>query len=320
MYRAAKFASAISAGVVVSVPVATIPLMTVEAAEDCLIKPKDVTPPGQHWYYLIDRGSKRRCWYLHKETGTSAHASITRRARRAAIVDARKSDPAMTRTSADAHAEVGVRPAGTDNVQWGAQQTLVASDYPTGAGRDQPDAVSDASPQSPVTARWPEPAGVRSVSVEPPPPASFVVAAIAPDAKPEGTTTDLGLKDLGLKDLGLKDLGLKDLGPKDLGPKVVPLTQTSAEPPAAATQASLEPLFVATIGAITLTGFAGSSVYVMARIRRRPRSHPSMSASVSRGPGRPSAEVVDHSRLPRWLEPTATGSTRYPDRGYDAKT
>jgi len=299
MYRAAKFASAISAGVVVSVPVATIPLMTVEAAEDCLIKPKDVTPPGQHWYYLIDRGSKRRCWYLHKETGTSAHASITRRARRAAIVDARKSDPAMTRTSADAHAEVGVRPAGTDNVQWGAQQTLVPSDYPTGAGRDQPDAVSDASPQSPVTARWPEPAGVRSVSVEPPPPASFVVAAIAPDAKPEGTTTDLGLK--------------------DLGPKVVPLTLTSAEPPAAATQASLEPLFVATIGAITLTGFAGSSVYVMARIRRRPRSHPSMSASVSRGPGRPSAEVVDHSRLPRWLEPTATGSTRYGYDGYDAE-
>lgn len=302
MYRAAKFASAISAGVVVSVPVATIPLMTVEAAEDCLIKPKDVTPPGQHWYYLIDRGSKRRCWYLHKETGTSAHASITRRARRAAIVDARKSDPAMTRTSADAHAEVGVRPAGTDNVQWGAQQTLVPSDYPTGAGRDQPDAVSDASPQSPVTARWPEPAGVRSVSVEPPPPASFVVAAIAPDAKPEGTTTDLGLK----------DLGLKDLGPKDLGPKVVPLTLTSAEPPAAATQASLEPLFVATIGAITLTGFAGSSVYVMARIRRRPRSQD----GVSRGPGRPPAELVDHSRLPRWLEPTATGSTRY---GYDAE-
>ena len=291
MYRAAKFASAISAGVVVSVPVATIPLMTVEAAEDCLIKPKDVTPPGQHWYYLIDRGSKRRCWYLHKETGTSAHASITRRARRAAIVDARKGDPAMTRTSADAHAEVGVRPAGTDNVQWGAQQTLVPSDYPTGAGRDQPDAVSDASPQSPVTARWPEPAGVRSATIEPPPP-SFIVAAIAPDAKPDATKAEIG-------------------------PKVSPFALTSAETPAAAKQASLEPLFVATIGAITLTGFAGSSVYVMARIRRRPRSHPSMSASVSRGPGRPSAEVVDHSRLPRWLEPTATGS-RFPDHAYDS--
>jgi len=288
IFRAAKFASAISAGVVVSIPVTTVPLTTVEAAEDCLAKPGDVTPPGQHWYYLIDRGSKRRCWYLHKETGTSAHASITRRARRAAIVDARKSDSAMTRTSADAHAELGVQPARIDNAREGSQQTLVASDYPTGAGRDQPDVVADASPQSPVAARWPEPAGVRDAAVEPPPTASFVVAAIAPDAKPEGTTTDLG-------------------------PKVAPLTLTSAEPPAAAKQASLEPLFVATIGAITLTGFAGSSVYVMARIRRRPRSQD----GVSRGPGRPPAELVDHSRLPRWLEPTATGS-RYPDHAYDS--
>ena len=295
MYRAAKFASAISAGVVVSVPVATIPLMTVEAAEDCLSKPKDVTPPGQHWYYLIDRGSKRRCWYLHKETGTSAHASITRRARRAAIVEARKSDPAksdpvITRTSADAHAELGARPARDDNVQGVSQQTLVASDYPTGAVRDQPDTVSDASPQSPVTARWPEPAGVRSSAVEPPPP-PFVVAAIAPDAKPAATAVDVG-------------------------PKVSAFALTSADMPATAPQASLEPLFVATIGAITLTGFAGSSVYVVARSRRRPRSH----ASLSTGAGRPPAELVDHSRLPQWLEPTATGSTRYPDHDAEASS
>jgi hypothetical protein len=308
MYRAAKFVSAISAGVVVSVPVTTIPLMTVEAAEDCLAKPKDVTPPGQHWYYLIDRGSKRRCWYLHKETGTSSHASITRRARRAAMVASRKSEPAksdlaksdltMTRTSVDARAELGAQQGRDDNdpqvsgasvlLPQVSQQTLVASDYPTGAVSDQPNTVSDASPQSPVTARWPEPAGLRSTPAEPPLP-SFVVAAIAPDVKPTATTVDMG-------------------------PKVSAFALTSADMPATATRPSFEPLVLATIGAITLTGFAGSSVYVVARSRRRPRSHASVSASLSPGAGWPPAELVDHSRLPQWLEPT-----RYPDRAHDAE-
>jgi len=281
MYRAAKFVSAISTGVVVSVPVATIPLVAVEAADDCLTRPKDVTPAGQHWYYLIDRGSKRRCWYLHQETGTSAHASMTRRARRAAIVAARKSEPAMTRASADAYAEFGLPPGRDDDVPPVSQQTLVASDYPKPAEPDQPDTVSDAAPQSPVAARWPEPAGLRSAVVEPPPP-SFVVASAAPDA-----------------------------GTADSTPIAPP---AALETPAAAPPASLEPLFLATIGAIALTGFAGSSVYLLARVRRRPRSH----TGLPHGAGRP-AESVDHPRLPRWLEPTAAGSLRYPDRRHDAE-
>jgi hypothetical protein len=294
----------------VSLPVATIPLISVEAAEECLTKPKELTPPGQHWYYLIDRGSKRRCWYLHKETGTSSHASITRRARRAAIVDARNSEPAITRASADAYAEFGLPSGRDDNAPQVSQQTLVASDYPKRDGQDRPDTVSGATAQSPVAARWPEPAGIRSTVIEPPPAASFAVATITPDVTPE-----VGTADLAPKTLAPKDLAPKDLAPKDLAPKAPLAALTSAETPATGTSTSLETLLLATLGAMTLTGFAGSSVYLLSRPRRQPQAL----ASLAREPVWPPPDPVHHTRLPQWLDPAASASTRYRDRARDAQ-
>lgn len=34
-------------------------------AEDCLAAPNAASPSGQHWYYRIDRATRRHCWYLH---------------------------------------------------------------------------------------------------------------------------------------------------------------------------------------------------------------------------------------------------------------
>ena len=273
-YRATKFVSAISAGVVVSVPFATIPVRTVEAAEECVTKPREVTPPGQHWYYLIDRGSKRRCWYLHQEPGTSSHAAISRRARRAAIVAARESEPALPRAAREAYAEFGLPQGGDENAPRISQQTLIASDYPKGAGQNLPDTVSGDNPPSVVASRWPEPAGVLPASIEPPPPqpASFAVASAAPDATQDAATADLT-------------------------PKAAPVVLTSADPPATGTPASLKSLLLATVGAITISGFAGSSVYLLAQMRRRPPSH----GGASRGPGRPPTEWVDRTLPPPWL-------------------
>lgn len=269
--RAAKFVSAISAGVVVSVPFATIPVGTVEAAEECLTKPREIAPPGQHWYYLIDHGSKRRCWYLHKETETSSHPAISRRAHRAAIVAARESEPALPSATRDAYAEFGLPQGGDETAPAVSQQTLIASDYPKGAGQDQRDNVSGESPQSLVASRWPDPAGVLPVSIEPPKP-SFAVASAIPDAKQDADTADLT-------------------------PKAPPVVLTSADPPATGTPASLRSLLLATFGAITISGFAGSSVYLLTQMRRRPQYH----ARSSRGSGLPPAEWVDRSLPPPWL-------------------
>jgi hypothetical protein len=34
-------------------------------AADCLAEPNRDTPAGQHWYFHLDRGGDRKCWYLH---------------------------------------------------------------------------------------------------------------------------------------------------------------------------------------------------------------------------------------------------------------
>ena len=37
------------------------------AADNCLTAPKDKTPAGGHWYYRLERGTTRQCWYLRDE-------------------------------------------------------------------------------------------------------------------------------------------------------------------------------------------------------------------------------------------------------------
>jgi hypothetical protein len=44
------------------------------AAADCLTEPKGDTPPGQHWYYHLDRGTDRKCWYLHATASGAGEA------------------------------------------------------------------------------------------------------------------------------------------------------------------------------------------------------------------------------------------------------
>src|SRR5712664_4988322 len=62
--RTAKFASAICASLILGAPLTTISDSAARADDECLSSPKDQTPQGGHWYYRIDRVTKRHCWYL----------------------------------------------------------------------------------------------------------------------------------------------------------------------------------------------------------------------------------------------------------------
>src|SRR5687768_7803417 len=80
--RSVKFAPALVAGVVAGVSLATMTdlraqvIATAEAAtpatqaaaDGCQSAPKGTTPSGSHWYYRIDRVTKRQCWYLREES------------------------------------------------------------------------------------------------------------------------------------------------------------------------------------------------------------------------------------------------------------
>jgi hypothetical protein len=41
-------------------------------ADECLARPGAAAPKGSHWYYRIDRPTKRRCWYIGAQKARSA--------------------------------------------------------------------------------------------------------------------------------------------------------------------------------------------------------------------------------------------------------
>lgn len=45
-------------------------------ADDCVAAPKGAAPQGQHWYYHIDRATRRKCWYLHGAMPLRHHAAM----------------------------------------------------------------------------------------------------------------------------------------------------------------------------------------------------------------------------------------------------
>jgi hypothetical protein len=80
--RSVKFVPALFAGVVAGGSLATttdlraqVLTTSAEAAvqtplaavDGCLSAPKGPTPAGSHWYYRLDRVTKRQCWYLRQE-------------------------------------------------------------------------------------------------------------------------------------------------------------------------------------------------------------------------------------------------------------
>src|ERR1700744_5740079 len=67
--RTAKFVSALIASFLAGAPLATVSYSAADPADDCLSGPKGQTPQGSHWYYRIDRATKRHCWYLADQRG-----------------------------------------------------------------------------------------------------------------------------------------------------------------------------------------------------------------------------------------------------------
>jgi len=103
--KAARFASAISIGVLVALSPITAFFGAARAADTCLSEPNGATPAGKHWYYRIEHGTGRHCWYLRGEdekpasVGASGSAPAVTEASPRAETDA-------ARSIANAHAEL----------------------------------------------------------------------------------------------------------------------------------------------------------------------------------------------------------------------
>ena len=117
--HSAKFASAIFATILAGTNFAAVPESGAKTADNCLSGPKGTIPAGHHWYYRIDRATKRQCWYSREERDRTARATPQDRflpPSKAAPPSAAASNPVpppqsptVSKSVADARAELSRR-------------------------------------------------------------------------------------------------------------------------------------------------------------------------------------------------------------------
>ncbi len=184
--RAAEFASAILIGVLVGVFAgAYLISMPYAASDDCLTQPTGDTPQGQHWFYRVERGSKRHCWYLRAEADKSSRVASSEKSSKSA---SRKQDSASQHSISDAHAELRSRARIEDNTSAVAAHRGVSSVVAnaTAAAVNAP-VADDNGAGSNAISRWPDPVGVIAPATPQPDTAATTIVADAqqqPDAVP----------------------------------------------------------------------------------------------------------------------------------------
>jgi hypothetical protein len=169
----------------------------VSAADECLNNPNKPTPPGGHWYYRLERGTQRKCWYLADDAAKSGAAKPD-----AVVSDTTKPAAAVSLETAAAAKPKRPKvqpapqpPAGNARAEFldtpRAEQPALAApaqpDPPQGATAD-----ANALPPSSVASRWPSPTntsvadiGVTAAPAPPPP-----VPTPSPDAQPTAAPAD----------------------------------------------------------------------------------------------------------------------------------
>jgi hypothetical protein len=185
--RSVKFAPALLAGVVAGASLATVTDLraqviataaeaatpaTQAAADSCLSAPKGATPSGSHWYYRIDRVTKRQCWYLREESDT-ADDKFARAAPPASAPAPAAEEPAppqqrtITRKSiADARAEwVSQQPRAEPNPPARVERTAAAAAPPPVVQNSARAAMPNVLAPAPLSSmRWNDAPTTRSLA------------------------------------------------------------------------------------------------------------------------------------------------------------
>jgi hypothetical protein len=120
----------------------------VHAADNCLSGPKGAAPKGSHWYYRIDHGTKRNCWYVRAEGGqtASANSSVTQ----AVPPPETPLQPSVANARAEA-----------SPVDVGQSNGVSAEPAPSGADSNAP--AADNGPST-VASRWLDQAGADAIN------------------------------------------------------------------------------------------------------------------------------------------------------------
>ena len=239
--RTAKFVSALFASLLVGAALTTASHSAPAEAEKCLAGPKGAVPQGGHWYYRVERATKRHCWYIGDKKEKVARAAP---ANSSASVDPASppKNTAAQRAIADARAELSPPQMRAEpEIGITGQRTAAAAANTAGTDTDQRASVWDTNTQSSVIAsRWPESSGVSpSASPAPAPaPATYQPAAtVQPDAAAAPA------------------------------PVIAPVTLAAADSSAARQTGSIQTLLIVIIGALSLAGLMGSAIFRFSSMR-----------------------------------------------------
>lgn len=246
----AKFVSAIFASLFACALIVTTSHGAPTEADKCLSGPKGAPPAGGHWYYRVDRATKRACWYIG-DAREKISAKIARAAPEAPPSANTASPPnsASTQPSiANARAELPlpqsrVEPATSVFTGQRAAAAVNAAINPEIDQRANADDIG-AKP-SVVGSRWPELAGVMSTPALPgssnnsaaPPPANSTTEPSASRVAPPASVAALPL---------------------------AAANASSTEKPAG----SVQLLLIAILGALALAGLIASAIFRFSRPRR----------------------------------------------------
>jgi len=196
--RSAKFVVALFATILAGANCAAVaengtkPADNTKAADNCLPSPKGAVPGGSHWYYRLDRATKRRCWYIGEEKNKAARAAPPPdasassgapplNASASSSVDAANAvppqqDPTVGKSVADAHAEwTSPKPNVTPDTS--VTGSIAAADTSQGA------TATDSTQPSAISSRWPDTSEVSS-SNNPPLAAADLAASPQANAQP----------------------------------------------------------------------------------------------------------------------------------------
>jgi hypothetical protein len=80
-------------------------IQVAQVADNCLSAPSGATPSGSHWYYRIDRVTKRQCWYLREESEKAEDKFARAAPPESAPASPPSADASRTRKFAEARAE-----------------------------------------------------------------------------------------------------------------------------------------------------------------------------------------------------------------------
>ena len=249
--RTAIVASSIVAGVLAGAPV-TMPRDIANAAE-CLTEPGKDGTQGQHWYFRIEHGTQRHCWYLRDPDGKAVDAASSDVSEQAPKAAAPKGDN-PPRALEDARAEYPMPQPG--GIKVGAPAVgPVPFASTTVAPRPQAD------PQAPAAAAlWPS---AENAAAPAAPAQASPAAAPTPRAAADATDATTTAAD-------------PPADPPASAPAVIPA-------PPAKPSVSLQMLFAVIGGALALAGLTASVVYRLGRRRERRLATPERRAILWEG-------------------------------------